>query len=292
MSEAVTKIDTAIERGIAAQTLAGRMERMLALAGAVAEIRERMTPEVMAGVMVMQNNSLGFRVDKPYPVDVVRDCFIEAVLHGLHPVGNEFNIIGGRMYITKEGMGHKLAMIPGLWYSITPGIPRSGDGGAVVPMTIEWKHAGTADKRTLEICTKLNAGMGADAIIGKATRKARAWLYQHVSGQELPEGDAGEKDVTPPAERRELLRMKAAKTTATEPAEASDVATDCRDWRGATAEQVIEWTNELIASTGNGADVERWALAEHGKSWADLPVAMKRNIGANWKSFSAGVNRG
>jgi hypothetical protein len=34
--------------------------------------------------------------------------------------------------------------------------------------------------------------MGTDAIIGKATRKARAWLWQHITGQEIPDGDASE----------------------------------------------------------------------------------------------------
>ena len=31
--------------------------------------------------------------------------------------------------------------------------------------------------------------MGADAVIGKATRKARKWIYDTITGSEIPEGD-------------------------------------------------------------------------------------------------------
>jgi hypothetical protein len=204
----VRELDGAIERGIAAQSLAGRMERTLALAGAVQEIASRLTPEVMAPVMALQGRAVGFRTDKDmsggYSMEVVRDCLIEAAMAGVFPCGNEFNIIGGRAYVTKEGMGRKLASIKGLSYHITPGIPRTSTGGAVVTMTVAWTYGGKSESKDLEICTRVNTGMGADAILGKATRKARAWLWQVITGQEVPEGETEAAEIVsaPPRPRR------------------------------------------------------------------------------------------
>jgi hypothetical protein len=191
----VDDLDSAIERGIAAQQIAGKMGKAIAIAGAMQDIRSAFTPEIMKRLMALQGSAIGFRTDKDstggYKEDVLRDCAIEALMQGVHPVGNEFNIIAGRAYITKEGMGRKLSSIHGLSYSVTPGIPKTQDGGAVVPMEVEWVYPSGAAKQTkiLQICVRVNAGMGADAIIGKATRKARAWLYATITGQEVPEGE-------------------------------------------------------------------------------------------------------
>jgi hypothetical protein len=189
----IEALDLAIERGIEAQQMAGRMSKALAVAGAMADIRAAFTPEIMRTIMALQGTAIGFRSDKDstggYPENVVRDCGIEAMLQGVQFIGNQFNIIGGRSYITKEGMGEKLSKIAGLKQSTTPGIPELKTNGAIIPMDVEWEYKGVAGKRTLQICVRVNSGMGADAIIGKATRKARAWLYQHITGQEIPDGE-------------------------------------------------------------------------------------------------------
>ena len=44
----------------------------------------------------------------------------------------------------------------------------------------------------MTLTIRINKGMGADAIIGKSTRKAAAWLYQTVTGQTVDEGEANE----------------------------------------------------------------------------------------------------
>lgn len=216
----VRELDMAIERGIAAQALGGRMERTLALASAVQEIAERLTPQVMAPVMALQGRSVGFKTDKDlsggYPVEVVRDCLIEAAMQGVFPCGNEFNIIGGRAYVTKEGMGRKLKSVNGLSYHITPGVPRQSAGGAVVTMTVAWTYAGKAESKDLEICTRVNSGMGADAILGKATRKARAWLWQVITGQEVPEGETEAEIVSAPPRPRRSPFKRAEKAEAIE----------------------------------------------------------------------------
>jgi hypothetical protein len=49
----------------------------------------------------------------------------------------------------------------------------------------------------LDIPIRVNSGMGVDAIIGKATRKARCWLFNSINGTEISDGDVTEDaDVT------------------------------------------------------------------------------------------------
>ena len=175
---------------------ASQFKRAFATAGAVAQLKALLTPEIMKPILNLQNSALGFMTDKRdsgYSLGTVTECLIDAVLSGVSPVGNEFNIISGRTYITKNGMKHKLRDIDGLTFSTTPGIPKMmGDKGAVIDMTIDWTFNGKKESKTLTIAVRVNAGMGADAIIGKATRKAYAWLYENVTGQTVDEGEANE----------------------------------------------------------------------------------------------------
>lgn len=201
-AQKITDLDNLVERGLLAQRHASLFERTFAMAKCISELKERLTDEMMAPILALQGTFLGFRTDKDktggYPVSVVRECLIEAVMSGVRPVGNEFNIIGGRCYLTQEGLGYKLLNIDGLSYCITPGIPkRAGEKGAVVAMTLEWSAQGKADKREIEFAIPVNFGMGTDAIIAKATRKARAWLYTYLTGVELGDAEALEGSTLP-----------------------------------------------------------------------------------------------
>ena len=160
-------------------------------------LKNALTPEIMKPIMALQGSSLGFRTDKDkdggYPEPVVQECVIEATMRGLPILGNQFNIISARCYITKEGFGTLLAKIPGLRYMITPGIPKMTSSGAEAPVHVEWKYNGESNSKDLTFPIRVNSGMGADAINGKATRKARAWLYMQVTGMEVNDGEVGEE---------------------------------------------------------------------------------------------------
>mgnify|MGYP001072536423 CR=1 FL=1 len=188
----INALDKCVDAGLLAHAETSSFRRTLTLASAIGELRSLLTPKVMEPIMNLQNTSLGFKTDQPagYQVDIVRDCLIEACLNGVYPVGNEFNIICRQCYITKEGFAHKLRDVQGLSYTITPGIPRAhGENGAVQPMTIEWTYNGKNNVKAMEFAIRVNRMMGADAIIGKATRKARAWLFTTITGQEVGDGD-------------------------------------------------------------------------------------------------------
>lgn len=201
-TKTITALDEAANAGQLTTVTGGQFSRALATATAVNTLRDLLTPDVMKNVMALQNSALGFMTDRKdahYDTDTVRDCLIEAVLQGVSPVGNEFNIISGRAYITKAGMRRKLANVPGLSYTITPGLPKmaaTSDGAAIV-MTLDWTINGKTEHKELPLAVRVNKAMGTDAIIGKATRKAAAWLYDAVTGMSVNEGDISDDDAIP-----------------------------------------------------------------------------------------------
>jgi hypothetical protein len=188
---------------------AGGFESELAVAQAISDLRATLTPELMQPVMALMNTDLGFRTDRdsklaprdkdgnpmqPYSVDIVRECFIESKLRGFHSVGNEWNIIAGRFYACRNGLKRKCEQ----WSGVTDlkanwGLPRSaGDKGAIVPVKATWRKDGVADFIETEIPVRVNFGMGADAILGKAERKIYKRIHDRLSGISTPEGEAGE----------------------------------------------------------------------------------------------------
>jgi hypothetical protein len=84
----------------------------IVMAMAIKDLREALTAEAMAAVKELAGTSLGFLTDKPadnqYPVDVIRECVVEAMIRGVGVVGNQFNIIAGRFYMARNGWEAKL----------------------------------------------------------------------------------------------------------------------------------------------------------------------------------------
>jgi hypothetical protein len=172
-------------------------EKAYVIAEAAGQLKAMLTPQYMKPIMDLQNNRLGFKTDKPegYKEDVVKNCLIEAVLMGVQPFGNQFNIIAGNCYITKEGYGYLLKNnIPGLEWEIIPALPRinADKSGAAIIMKVDWTLDSVRKTRELDIPTKMNQYMGTDGVIGKATRKARKWLYEAITNSETSDGDVTE----------------------------------------------------------------------------------------------------
>lgn len=175
-------------------------EKAFLVASAIEELKTLLTPEYMKPIMAMQGNKLGFKTDRDkdggYPENIVKNCLIEAVLMGLQPTGNQFNIIAGNTYATKEGVGELLKGMAGLNYKIDFELPRISQDktSAAVEANVEWTIDGRKETKVLKIPVKMNSSMGTDAVLGKATRKARKWLYDTITGSELPEGDVQDAD--------------------------------------------------------------------------------------------------
>jgi hypothetical protein len=187
-------LNTTVSSVITDKTLMG-FEKAYQIASATAKLKELLTADYMKPIMALQGNKLGFKTDKDdkggYDINIVKNCLIEAVLTGLQPCGNQFNIIAGNCYTTKEGFGYLLKNMIGLAYEIIPLLPRvnADKTSAAITMKIEWTINGEKNEREIEFPIKMNAYMGTDAIIGKATRKARAWLYNTINDCEIADGD-------------------------------------------------------------------------------------------------------
>lgn len=165
------------------------------VAESIGKLSQLLNAEYMKPIMNLQGKRLGFKTDKNYSEAIVKDCLIEAVFMGLQPCGNEFNIIAGNCYPTKEGMGALLLKISGLKYTIVPDLPRVKEKSAAIIMKIKWSIDGSVfQTQDLDIPIRVNSMMGTDAIIGKATRKARAWLYGEITGSEIGDGDVTDVD--------------------------------------------------------------------------------------------------
>jgi hypothetical protein len=188
---------------------AGSFESELQVAVAMRDLELALTDEMMVPVMSLMNSDLGFRTDRdpaispkdkegnpmtPYAVPVVRRCFIESKLRGFHAVGNEWNIIAGRFYACRNGLKRKCEQWKGVTdLKVDLGVPKAaGDKGAIVPVTARWFKDRVADSIAAEIPVRVNFGMGADAILGKAERKIYKRIHDRLSGITTPDGEAGE----------------------------------------------------------------------------------------------------
>jgi hypothetical protein len=184
--------------------------KAIRLAQGMKAIRQALSDDfVLANFMPLQGTTLGFLTDLDrkggYPLAVVRDCIVEAMMRGFNPVGNEFNIIASRFYGTKAGFERQVSEFPGLTdLNLQPGVPQNFAGGALVPYLASWILDGqrmNLDCQLREgidtrIPVKVNDGMGADAIIGKATRKMLFRIFQRLNGSAfgVVDGEIGDGD--------------------------------------------------------------------------------------------------
>lgn len=215
LSEAAKKIDDIARGAVDLFKDAGSFEAEIAVAQTMADMRALLTPEVMAPIMALMNSDIGFRTDRdpkvtpkdkegnpmqPYSMEVVRDCVIEAKLRGFHIVGNEMNIIAARFYGCKNGFRRKVTTGKGVTdFRDTYDVPRLvGDKGAIVKCKATWRKDGTEQSLEREFPIRVNAGMGADAILGKCQRKLLAAVHDRLMGIVTPEGEANEEVIDIP----------------------------------------------------------------------------------------------
>ena len=193
--ELAVKLNESVLAVLGAENVQG-FEKSYQIANSIQFLKENLTDEYMKPIMSMQGSRLGFKTDKDkdggYPLKVVKECLIDAVLSGVQSYGNQFNIIAGNMYVTKEGYGHLLSKIKGLKYSIKHGVPRidASKQFAIVESTVKWNFNGEQREEKLEFSIKGNAYMTADAYTGKAEKKSRAFIFNQVSDIEVSDGDA------------------------------------------------------------------------------------------------------
>lgn len=197
---------------------AGTFGQLFQMAAGIEQLKAIFTDEVMKSVMSVQGTSLGFLTDKDreqgYSMPIVRDCLITALLNGARPIGNEFNIIAGKAYLTKEFFIRILRDLEGLHdLTISLGVPELKSGIAMVEASATWSYMGRKDAiqflhepgRDNRIVVKLNAGMGHDAALGKAERKLRKRIFERITGTTW---SGVEEDAGDPADDRKVIEVQ------------------------------------------------------------------------------------
>lgn len=250
--KAIANLETVCEEHNLAKLIdLPRIARALAVSDAIMAIRAGLDP-LLPKFLALQNNSLGFRTDQAdgYHASIVKDCIAEALLRGLPPSGNNFNIIAKRMYITKEGMLLSVSTWPGVT-DVTPDVgqpaeiktskQKSKKGyeltilGAYMPFTCTWKLNGEDKSLETTVFCRAYAGDSAmDALQGKAYRKGLAKVLTILQGHafSVPEGELGEldaqpvKDITPdesekpkPKSKKDAVKERLQKAAEDEPEE-------------------------------------------------------------------------
>jgi hypothetical protein len=248
----IEALDKLMQNGATIAAMKEGMVKAVKTANFIQQMKAALTDEVMGAIMSLQGSALGFKTDKDsressgvlkqgsgYPVEVVRECVIEAAAMGLGVTGNQFNIISNNMYVAKNGANTMLKNL-GIKHFETPGIPEfhsekdityndKFSGGTKTrkqlifkqTVNVSWVDAEGEHSEDVSFLINVNNAMGPDAVSGKAIRKARMWLVTKVTGMEVADADVDDNaapvDVTPEAEKPKGRFMKKEKPAPAQP---------------------------------------------------------------------------
>lgn len=167
-------------------------------------LREALTDEVLDTIfMPLMNSKVGFRTDRDGKINrktgrvnelydklTVREAIIDAALIGLRPTGNQFNIISGTMYPTKEGYTSLLKKI-GAKYIIDYSQPTvdQQQGFATFTCKINYEYKGDKNSFSVSATVRTDQYSSYDQLRGKAERRAKKALYEYLTGTDYGEAD-------------------------------------------------------------------------------------------------------
>lgn len=166
------------------QDLAINVANSFTAANVMLALRETMTDQVVERYFrPLAGQKFGFRTDQNYPTETLRSCIIDAILLGLAPTGNQFNIIKGNCYPTKEGYTNLLKKI-GVDYKIEILPNTSQDNSyAIMPCRVTYTY-GTAKnmKWDKDIVIPKRGNENHDLLAGKANKRIKQALYEYLTG--------------------------------------------------------------------------------------------------------------
>ncbi len=210
--EAITvaeNLNELVAQGSAAyiEAASGNILETMSLAVAVAEIEKALTPEIMKPIMSLQGKSLGFKTDKTYPENIVKQAMTEGMIIGIPMAGNCMNIIAESCYVTKEGFTYLInkaqskGMLSGFKFTVFPPHSREVRGKtsrgndiivAMTKVSAEWEQNGQKETFNAEFPCKGDKWSSEDAYMGKAERKAKRLCYERMTGISFRDGEAME----------------------------------------------------------------------------------------------------
>lgn len=173
--------------------------KALMQANAMKQIDQALTPELMAPVEKLFGNAMGIKTDKAYTPEKMKSIFIEAVLGGWGVIGNQVNVLGGNIYITKNGYLPRLRNFPGLKFNFPfkHQLPEQDPKHLTWSVTsnIEYELDGQKHSVVITNPTKKQDGQSADALWGKADTKCCKWLWNKITGENTMDDSGGDEFV-------------------------------------------------------------------------------------------------
>ena len=189
------------------------LQRAIATSTALQRMRDIVTvPFVTRYVYPLMNSPLGFLTDKVgkggqsdfYKPEELIEPTIECLMRGFNLAGNEWNVIAGKFYGAQNGYVRLFKESPGVTEPKgIPGEPVQNGGQATVRYAVmcklngkDWFLTNEKGEPGRKFTIRVNSGMGLDAIIGKAKKKAFQAAYEEVSGKlssESEDVDTGER---------------------------------------------------------------------------------------------------
>jgi len=171
----------------------------LAMGDALQALRAQFTPEVMRKIRALSTSALGFKTDRAYPDDALRDFAIEAAIRGVPLVNQMATMISGKCYVGRAGFEYLLARLPQVANLETQVLYRKTEGGhAVFDIAASWKQDGDKRSYATEIRIRQDSGSSLDNLGGKAMRRLLARVYQMATGKYVRDADP-EQDADAPA---------------------------------------------------------------------------------------------
>jgi len=188
---------------------------LLVTAALMRRLLDTLTDDVLLPIQSLQGTPLGFLTDKDsvvrdpktratgYGLDAIKIVTAQALAAGARLIGNEVNIIGGKMYLTKQFAKRQLDENPDIteldWHD--GGFEMIDERTAAVPMWATWRQNGKVQRAELlvqerdgkkydeRIKVRVNKGMGHDAVIGKAEKRLFAYIHKIATGESMLEDE-------------------------------------------------------------------------------------------------------
>jgi hypothetical protein len=193
-----TEIESIAKEAAEVARLDNNYTKMFATAKIVQKLKELVSqPEFLEMIMPLQNTPLGFLTDNKsgYSKKEIVDAIVEATMYGLLPINNHFNIIKGRCYIAKNGMKHminNLEYITDLRIKFSDVIEKDKVYDCIAEISWHDTRSKKSYSEITSVLVKRESYSTYDYTLGKAKRKAYAWLYENVTGNTVPEGEVSD----------------------------------------------------------------------------------------------------
>jgi hypothetical protein len=295
-------------RGVLA-TEPSAMKRAILLAKAV-QLATRYVRQHVRDLAALQGSPLGFATDKEYTPDELVQPLTEAAIRGLPFVGNCVNVIAKRLYIPLEGYEHlfrsdarftwplvRLGSVEivdeSRWVDLPKERHYEANGRRVTGRTVpgqarveieaectfegrpvriscrDNRATGGLDER---VVIRVNSGMGEDAILGKAKRRAYKRLWGEAIGGRGLGVDADDDDGTLDAAATPAAAPVAVVDASTTPLSAGEIPP--MDAYAADLEDA-----QTVADAGRVYD--KWFGPDRSNDWT--PEQNQRGV-ALWKA--------